>query len=241
MKIGVPVEQFPGEHRVALVPASIAPLKKAGFDVIDRTRRRRARGFSRQRVRRTKARRSPRAAPTCLRADVVLQVRVGRSRADAPGAGRDRHGRSARLARDGARHRLARRHRVRARADSAHHARAEHGRAVVDGDDRRLQGRAARGQHAAADVPAADDRRRHDHARARLHRRRRRRRSAGDCHRPQAGRGRRGLRRAAGREGAGAERRREVRRAAARDRHRRKTRAATRRRRTRRSISGSAR
>src|SRR5688572_13641563 len=34
MNIGVPVEQFPGEHRVALVPASIAPLKKAGFDVI---------------------------------------------------------------------------------------------------------------------------------------------------------------------------------------------------------------
>ena len=34
MKIGVPVERFPGERRVALVPASIAPLKKAGFDVI---------------------------------------------------------------------------------------------------------------------------------------------------------------------------------------------------------------
>jgi len=34
MQIGVPTEQFPGEHRVALVPASIAPLKKAGFDVV---------------------------------------------------------------------------------------------------------------------------------------------------------------------------------------------------------------
>ena len=34
MKIGVPVEQFPGEQRVALVPVSIAPLKKAGFEVI---------------------------------------------------------------------------------------------------------------------------------------------------------------------------------------------------------------
>ena len=34
MKIGVPVEQFPGEQRVALVPASIAPLKKASFDVL---------------------------------------------------------------------------------------------------------------------------------------------------------------------------------------------------------------
>ena len=30
MKIGVPAEQVPGERRVALVPASIAALKKAG-------------------------------------------------------------------------------------------------------------------------------------------------------------------------------------------------------------------
>jgi NAD(P) transhydrogenase subunit alpha len=34
MRIGVPTERFTGEHRVALVPASIAPLKKAGLDVI---------------------------------------------------------------------------------------------------------------------------------------------------------------------------------------------------------------
>jgi H+-translocating NAD(P) transhydrogenase subunit alpha len=34
MRIGVPTEQLPGEQRVALVPASIAPLKKAGFDVV---------------------------------------------------------------------------------------------------------------------------------------------------------------------------------------------------------------
>ena len=34
MKIGVPLEELPGERRVALVPASIAPLKKAGFDVL---------------------------------------------------------------------------------------------------------------------------------------------------------------------------------------------------------------
>ena len=34
MKIGVPSEQLAGERRVALVPASIAALKKAGFDVI---------------------------------------------------------------------------------------------------------------------------------------------------------------------------------------------------------------
>jgi NAD(P) transhydrogenase subunit alpha len=34
MQIGVPAERFPGERRVALVPASIAALKKAGFDVV---------------------------------------------------------------------------------------------------------------------------------------------------------------------------------------------------------------
>jgi H+-translocating NAD(P) transhydrogenase subunit alpha len=34
MRIGVPTERYTGEHRVALVPASIAPLKKAGLDVI---------------------------------------------------------------------------------------------------------------------------------------------------------------------------------------------------------------
>ena len=68
----------------------------------------------------------------------------------------------------GSREALAReeRHRLLDGADAAHHARAEHGRAVVDGDDRRLQGRAARGEHAAAHVPDADDRGRH-------HRRRR--------------------------------------------------------------------
>ena len=34
MKIGVPTETFPGERRVALVPASIPTLKKAGLDVL---------------------------------------------------------------------------------------------------------------------------------------------------------------------------------------------------------------
>jgi NAD(P) transhydrogenase subunit alpha len=33
MKIGVPRESWPGETRVALIPAAVAPLKKAGVDV----------------------------------------------------------------------------------------------------------------------------------------------------------------------------------------------------------------
>src|SRR5689334_3078058 len=34
MKVGVPRETWPGERRVALIPAAAAALKKAGLDVI---------------------------------------------------------------------------------------------------------------------------------------------------------------------------------------------------------------
>src|SRR5581483_7290096 len=34
MKVGVVTERFPGERRVALVPASIPPLKKAGLEIV---------------------------------------------------------------------------------------------------------------------------------------------------------------------------------------------------------------
>ena len=34
MKIGVPRESYPGERRVALVPAVIPSLLKAGFEVV---------------------------------------------------------------------------------------------------------------------------------------------------------------------------------------------------------------
>ena len=51
---------------------------------------------------------------------------------------------------------------LRPRTDPAHHPGPEHGRALVDGHHRRLQGRAAGRQHPAAHVPDDDDRRRHD-------------------------------------------------------------------------------
>jgi len=76
MKVAVPVEQFPGERRVALVPASIAPLKKAGLDVlIERGAGERA-GFP------DAAYQEKGAAIVASRADlnaadIVLQVRVG--------------------------------------------------------------------------------------------------------------------------------------------------------------------
>src|SRR5947207_61776 len=34
MRVGVPRETFPGERRVAVVPAAVAALEKAGLDVI---------------------------------------------------------------------------------------------------------------------------------------------------------------------------------------------------------------
>ena len=58
-----------------------------------------------------------------------------------------------------------RRDELRAGAHPAHHPRAEHGRAVVDGDHRRLQGGAAGRDRAAAHVPDDDDGGGHDRAR----------------------------------------------------------------------------
>ncbi|HET9469316.1 MAG TPA: Re/Si-specific NAD(P)(+) transhydrogenase subunit alpha [Vicinamibacterales bacterium] len=76
MQIGVPVEQFPGERRVALVPASIAPLKKAGFDVlIERGAGERA-GFPDSAYQEKGAQIAASRADV-FAADVLLQVRTG--------------------------------------------------------------------------------------------------------------------------------------------------------------------
>ena len=74
MKIGVPTEQFQGERRVALVPASLAALKKAGFDVmIERGAGERA-GFPDASYEEKGAEIAGRA--DVFAADVVLQVRA---------------------------------------------------------------------------------------------------------------------------------------------------------------------
>jgi H+-translocating NAD(P) transhydrogenase subunit alpha len=76
MKIGVPVEQFPGERRAALVPASIAPLKKAGLAVIvERGAGERA-GFP-DAAYLDKGAEIAASRAEVFAADVVLQVRVG--------------------------------------------------------------------------------------------------------------------------------------------------------------------
>jgi H+-translocating NAD(P) transhydrogenase subunit alpha len=75
MLVGVPVEQFPGERRVAIVPASIAPLKKAGFDVVvERGAGERA-GFP-DSAYRDKGAQIAASRSDVFAADVVLQVRA---------------------------------------------------------------------------------------------------------------------------------------------------------------------
>ncbi len=75
MKIGVPVEQSPGERRVALVPASIAALKKAGFDVAIERGAGDSAGFP-DAAYSDKGAQSAASRAEVLAADVVLQVRV---------------------------------------------------------------------------------------------------------------------------------------------------------------------
>ena len=99
------------------------------------------------------------------------------------------------------------------------------GRAFVDGDGGRLQGRRLRRRSPAAPFPDADDGGGNDSAGTRLCDRRRRRGTAGHCHGAPPGRGRRGLRRARRRRRAGALAGREVSRCGpGRHQHRRRRR-----------------
>jgi NAD(P) transhydrogenase subunit alpha len=76
MRIGVPTEQLPGERRVALVPASIAPLKKAGLTVIVEAGAGERAGFP-DAAYLDKGAEIAASRADVFAADVVLQVRVG--------------------------------------------------------------------------------------------------------------------------------------------------------------------
>jgi NAD(P) transhydrogenase subunit alpha len=76
MQVGVVLEQFPGERRVALVPASIAPLKKAGFETLVERGAGESAGFPDAMYEEKGARIAANRAEV-LAADVLLQVRVG--------------------------------------------------------------------------------------------------------------------------------------------------------------------
>ncbi len=75
MKIGVPVEQSPGERRVALVPASIPALKKAGFEVAIERGAGDSAGFPDASYK-DKGALSSASRADVFAADVVLQVRA---------------------------------------------------------------------------------------------------------------------------------------------------------------------
>ena len=76
MQIGVPAERFPGERRVALVPASIAALKKAGCDVLIESGAGAEAGFP-DAAYQDKGASIAASRADVFAAEVVLQVRAG--------------------------------------------------------------------------------------------------------------------------------------------------------------------
>ena len=198
MLIGVPLETAAGRNPRGRHARDGQEAQGPGPHAARAVGRRRGRQRHRCGLRRPPAPRSPTRAGA-FGADLVLKVRTpvdGELRADE--ARRRRWSAcSTPSTRDGLQ-RLAdgRPDRLRARSRAAHHARAEHGRAVLAGQHRRLQGRDDRRRQVPALLPDADDRRRHREGRARGDPGRRRGRPAGHRHRQAPGRGDRGLRRA---------------------------------------------
>ena len=74
MKLGVPKETFPGERRVAIVPAVLPALKKLGIDVVVERGAGEEAGFPDVGVRAT--RRRSRSRADVFQADIVAQVRA---------------------------------------------------------------------------------------------------------------------------------------------------------------------
>jgi H+-translocating NAD(P) transhydrogenase subunit alpha len=75
MTVGVPRETWPGETRVALIPASVAALRKAGLEVIVEENAGAAAGFTDAAFREAGAQIGSRASVFSA-ADIVLQVRA---------------------------------------------------------------------------------------------------------------------------------------------------------------------
>ena len=174
MIVGVPRESFPGERRVALVPAVLPSLVKVGLEVVVEAGAGAEAGYPDADYIAKGAKIVGDRSEVFRIADIVVQV-LGHGANDRNGTGdlplfrRDqvligflRPLGSIETIREIA---SQGRHVVLRRADAADHAGAEHGRAVVDGDDLRLQGGPARGRHAAALFPDADHGGGHDHAR----------------------------------------------------------------------------
>ena len=212
LTIGVLKETFAGERRVAMVPRGMDSLTKAGAQIWVESGAGVEAGVPDKEYTAKGAKwPAPPRGPQ-ERSDPSLCPGAGFARAD-EWTSRHRHVRPAVRAATHARSGAARHHSVCDGVDPAHHARAEHGRALVDGDHRRLQSRAAGRRTLCPDVPDDDDRGRHHPARASVRHRRGRGRTAGDRDRPPAGRGGQRLRRAPGRQGTDRKPGRQVRRA----------------------------
>ncbi len=82
MKIGVPTEDFPGERRVALVPASVPLLKKAGLDVLVQQGAGVQAGFTDAAYQEKGAAMVASRADVFTSADVVLRVRLAGAAGD---------------------------------------------------------------------------------------------------------------------------------------------------------------
>ena len=83
MIAGVPKETFPGERRVAQVPAGLPGLAKAGVEVLVQAGAGEAAGFPDAAYREKGARIAPDREEVFEKADVVLQVRAGGANPDA--------------------------------------------------------------------------------------------------------------------------------------------------------------
>lgn len=76
MIIGVPRETYPGERRVALIPAAVPPLIKAGLDVLLETNAGSAAGFVDSAYQDKGAQTASSRTDVFATADIILQVRT---------------------------------------------------------------------------------------------------------------------------------------------------------------------
>ncbi len=75
MIVAVPRENHPGERRIALIPASIPPLTKAGLEILIETGAGQPAGYSDQQYAAKGAKIAP-SRKDAFAADIVLQVRA---------------------------------------------------------------------------------------------------------------------------------------------------------------------
>ena len=182
MRIGIPVETSPGETRVAATPETVKKFIAGGRHSV-MVQRAAGRDASIPDSEFTAAGATLGCATDVYsQSDVVLKVQRPEAIGASAAAARQRPRRAPLAARRPVGAGQHRRDGVRDGTAPSHHARAEHGRAVVAGQHRGLQGgdrRRARVRPVHAD---AHDRGRHGEGRARARPRRRRRGASGDRH-----------------------------------------------------------